>query len=142
MSISINGNNVVLSGDGNSGSYVGADTIKTGEVNTDVKLNTQGFHFIFMYTKGNETGWWLDFYWSDPDVQDDAKIQVTETDSNGVIIAYRRKLTVLSPAVPFSYSVPFPACAEKVWVKLTNDGGTPTGTIVVDGEYDSFKERG
>jgi hypothetical protein len=141
--ITPSGINVILSGDGSSGSYISSYSIKPGEKNIDVKQKTQGFHFIFTYTKGDETGVWLDFYWSDPDIQNDAKIQVSETNSNSVVIAYRRKLDSLSPlGIPFSYSVPFPSCAEKVWVKITKNGGTPTGTIIVDGEYDSFKQRG
>jgi len=136
---------LTLSGDGNSGSYVGSLLVKLNEPSLDVKLHqTQGFHFVYKYTKGDETGLYLDFYWSDPDIESDAKIPVLESDSNGVLIIMRRSLTVLSPhaAEPCSFSVPVPACAEKVWVKVTNNGGTPTGTIVINGDYDSFKERG
>jgi len=135
--------NMTLSGNGESGSYVGCKLEKVSEPSLDVKVHqTKGFHFIFEeYIKGDEDGIYLDFYWSDQDLVNNTKIAILESDSVGVLSALRRTLSV-SLTEPSSFSVPVPACAEYICVKVTKNGGTPTGTIVISGDYDSFKERG
>jgi hypothetical protein len=133
--------NLTLSGDGSSGSFVGNKIEKPSEVSVDVKANVIGYHFIFEYTKGSEDGFTAGFYWSDPDNKDNAKIAILETD-DGALIPLVRTLSA-SLDGPSSFSIPIPACAEYAWVKITKNGsGEATGAIIVEGDYDSFKERG